>query len=73
MRVILAYVILVGAMLLAYSALHNGLPLKQLLFGRSFDVLFFVPLWSCLLLKENVERQMWGIVTIIIGIIIFVI
>lgn len=70
-RVIVAYVILFGSLLINIWAMSKGIQLKEMALLESLGYVF-VPLLSFLLLKEQIDRRViLGIFIIILGIFVF--
>jgi len=70
-RVILAYIIFLGAMMINITAMSHGMNLKELPILEASSYLF-VPLLSLLILKERIGlRELGAMGLIISGIIVF--
>lgn len=70
-RVITAYAIFFGSLLLNITAMRKGVNLKDLPILESFGYIF-VPLLSFFVLREEIEKKtVWAIFFIIIGITVF--
>lgn len=70
-RVIFAYVIFLGSLLINIWAMSKGIQLKEMAMLESLGYVF-VPLLSFLLLKEQIDgRVILGIFIIILGIFVF--
>ena len=70
-RVMLAYAIFFGSMLINITAMSHGLNLKELPVLEASSYLF-VPLLSFFFLKENLElREIGAMFLIVLGILVF--
>lgn len=70
-RVILAYAIFFGSLFINITAMSKGVNLKDLPILESLGYVF-VPILSCVILKEKIElRTIISILCILVGIYIF--